>query len=94
MRRVVAVVKFLAEWGLAFRGSSEIFCRADNGKYMGILELISEFDPFLKSHIQMYGNAGVGTLILIHVCESAYTIYYLDMYTICQISTCTLIFFI
>ncbi len=49
--RVVAVVKFLAEWGLAFRGSSEIFGRADNGNYMGILELISEIDPFLKSHI-------------------------------------------
>lgn len=28
---------------------------------MGILEMISEFDPFLKSHIQIYGNAGVGT---------------------------------
>ncbi len=51
LRRVVAVVKFLAERGLAFRGSSEIFGRADNGNYMGILELISEFDPFLKSHI-------------------------------------------
>lgn len=61
LRRVVAVVKFLSERGLAFRGSSEIFGRADNGDYMGILELISEFDPFLKSHIQMNGNAGVGT---------------------------------
>ncbi|XP_016311368.1 zinc finger MYM-type protein 1-like [Sinocyclocheilus anshuiensis] len=61
LRRVVAVVKFLSERGLAFRGSSEIFSRADNGNYMGILELISEFDPFLKSHIQMYGNARVGT---------------------------------
>lgn len=61
LQRVVAVVKFLSERGLAFRGSSEIFGRADNGNYMGILELISEFDPFLKSHIQLYGNAGVGT---------------------------------
>ncbi len=51
LRRVVAVVKFLAERGLAFRGSSEIFGRAANGNYMGILELISEFDPFLESHI-------------------------------------------
>jgi len=61
LRRVVSVVKFLAERGLALRGSSDIFGRTDNGNYLGILELISEFDPFLKSHIEKYGNAGAGT---------------------------------
>ena len=28
---------------------------------MGVLEVISEFDPFLKAHIEKYGNAGKGT---------------------------------
>lgn len=28
---------------------------------MGVLEVISEFDPFLKAHIEKYGNAGRGT---------------------------------
>uniref|UniRef100_A0A087X3D0 TTF-type domain-containing protein n=1 Tax=Poecilia formosa TaxID=48698 RepID=A0A087X3D0_POEFO len=60
LRRVVSVVKFLAERGLALRGASDKFGRTDNGNYLGILELISEFDPFLKSHIEKYGNAGSG----------------------------------
>lgn len=28
---------------------------------MGVLEVISEFDPSLKAHIEKYGNAGKGT---------------------------------
>nr|XP_054588531.1 zinc finger MYM-type protein 1-like [Nothobranchius furzeri] len=46
LRRIVSVVKFLAERGLALRGSSHVFGRTDNGNYLGLLELISEFDPF------------------------------------------------
>uniref|UniRef100_A0A3Q2QGC9 DUF4371 domain-containing protein n=1 Tax=Fundulus heteroclitus TaxID=8078 RepID=A0A3Q2QGC9_FUNHE len=60
LRRVVFVVKCLAERGLALRGASDKFGRTDNGNYLGILELISEFDPFLKSHIEKYENAGSG----------------------------------
>lgn len=30
----------------------------NNGNYLGILELISEFDPFLKEHISKYGKQG------------------------------------
>uniref|UniRef100_A0A8P4KG01 TTF-type domain-containing protein n=1 Tax=Dicentrarchus labrax TaxID=13489 RepID=A0A8P4KG01_DICLA len=48
LQRVVTVVKFLAEQGLAFR-----------------------FDPFLKAHIEKYGNAGRGTpsYLSLNVCE-------------------------
>lgn len=60
LRRVVVVVRHLAERGLPFRGDSEIFGRLDNGNFMGTLEVISEFDPFLKMHIEKYGNAGRG----------------------------------
>lgn len=28
---------------------------------MGVLQVISEFDPFLKAHPEKYGNAGKGT---------------------------------
>lgn len=58
LRRVVAVVKFLAE--LPFRGHSAVFGDPSNGNYLGILELLSQFDPFLKAHIEKYGNAGKG----------------------------------
>lgn len=31
-----------------------------NGNFLGILELISLFDPFLANHISDYGNKGSG----------------------------------
>lgn len=61
LQRVVAVVKFLAERGLAFRGETHVFGQQNNGNYLGLLELISQFDPFLSDHIAHFGNAGRGT---------------------------------
>uniref|UniRef100_A0A8P4KM64 Zinc finger MYM-type protein 1 n=1 Tax=Dicentrarchus labrax TaxID=13489 RepID=A0A8P4KM64_DICLA len=71
LQRVVAAVKFLAERGLAFRGDSHRFGDTHNGNYLGCMELISQFDPFLKAHIEKYGNAGRGTLsyLSLNVCE-------------------------
>lgn len=60
LRRVIAVVKFLAQRGLAFRGGDELLGSTHNGNFLGILELIAQFDPFLESHLKNNGNAGRG----------------------------------
>ena len=60
LERVVAVIMFLAERGLAFRGDSEVFGSPHNGNYLGCLELLSKFDPFLCEHIRSRGNPGRG----------------------------------
>lgn len=60
MKRVVVVIKLLAEHGLAFRGSEEVFGSPRNGNYMGVLEAIAQFDPFLEEHIKRYGNKEEG----------------------------------
>ncbi len=60
LRRVVAVVKKLCSRGLPFRGSDERFGSKNNGNFMMCLELISEFDPFLATHIEKFGNPGRG----------------------------------
>ena len=60
LQRVVAVVRTLAERGLAFRGSVEKFGSPYNGNFLGILELIAQFDPFLENHIKRYGGCGTG----------------------------------
>ncbi|KAF2882158.1 hypothetical protein ILUMI_24014 [Ignelater luminosus] len=52
LRRVVAVVKYLSVRGLAFRGYKEIFGSPHNGNFIGALELLAEFDPFMREHIQ------------------------------------------
>ncbi|KAL5477853.1 hypothetical protein EMCRGX_G024703 [Ephydatia muelleri] len=61
LRRVVSVVTFLVTRGLALRGSNEVFGSVHNGNYLGCLELLAEYDPFLAQHIEsLYGNSGRG----------------------------------
>jgi len=60
LNRVVAVIKFLSSRGLAFRGENEVFGSNHNGNFLGSLELLAKFDPFLAKHIETHGNKGRG----------------------------------
>lgn len=60
LKRIVAVVKFLASRGLPFRGDNETLGSPNNGNYLGCMELLSEFDPFLADHLKKFGNPGKG----------------------------------
>jgi len=60
LKRIVAVIKFLSSRGIAFRGENQIIGSQHNGNYLGCLELISQFDPFLLEHLNKYGNQGKG----------------------------------
>ena len=58
--RVVKVTSFLAERGLAFRGSNEKIGSVQNGNFLGCIELIAQFDPFLATHLKNFGDKGTG----------------------------------
>lgn len=58
--RIVEVIKFLSARGLAFRGKDQQLNSKHNGNYLGIIELMSKFDPFLKQHLENFGNKGKG----------------------------------
>ena len=60
LNRVVETIRFLSERGLAFRGSDEVVGSPKNGNYLGILELLAKFDPFLAQHINHNANKGRG----------------------------------
>ena len=60
LARVVAVVKFLAERGLQFVVTTKYLDHLQMGTFLGILELLSTFDPFLAQHIERYGAKGRG----------------------------------
>ena len=62
LERVVATIKFLAERSLAFRGNDQVIGSPSNGNFLGILELLSQFDPFLTAHSEKYGNKGEGSI--------------------------------
>ena len=58
--RIVDVLKLLCQRGLSIRGKDSVIGSAQNGNYLGILELLSKYDPFLKNHIAKYANKGPG----------------------------------
>ncbi|XP_014675121.1 PREDICTED: zinc finger MYM-type protein 1-like [Priapulus caudatus] len=60
LKRCVSVISFLAERGLAFRGTDEIVGSHNNGNYLGLMELLAQYDSFLAQHVQQHANKGTG----------------------------------
>ena len=54
----VAIIAFLCERGLILRstGNNEIVGSGNYGNYLGILELINQFDPFLSQRMRQHAN--------------------------------------
>ena len=61
LRRVVSVVKFLASRGLPFRGRDEKIGSNHIRNFLGIIELLAQYDAFLADHLHRFGNVGSGT---------------------------------
>jgi len=52
LERLLAIVKFLAERNLAFRGTSDKLDDRNNGNFLGLVELFAGFDPVLAEHVR------------------------------------------
>nr|GEY34692.1 hypothetical protein [Tanacetum cinerariifolium] len=50
--RIISIVKFLAKRNLEFRGSAEKLHVDSNGNFWGLIEMLEEFDPFIKEHVR------------------------------------------
>ena len=51
LARIIDVVIFLGERGLPFRGSSQRIGDVHNGNFLGLIELLSHYDPLLQEHV-------------------------------------------
>ncbi|XP_042209606.1 zinc finger MYM-type protein 1-like [Homarus americanus] len=60
LKRLISVLKFICERGRALRGDDEVIGSPHNGNYLGLLELLAEYDDFLRQHIQNHANRGTG----------------------------------
>ena len=58
IQRVINAVVLLSTRGLVLRGHDEIIGSFHNANFLGILGLLSKYDPFLATHIEKYGNKG------------------------------------
>lgn len=52
LEKILHVVMFLAERGLAFRGASDRVGEHNNGNFLGILELLALYDPVICDHMK------------------------------------------
>uniref|UniRef100_H2YAG0 DUF4371 domain-containing protein n=1 Tax=Ciona savignyi TaxID=51511 RepID=H2YAG0_CIOSA len=61
LSRVLSVIKFLSSRGLiSLSRQNELVGSPENGNFLGILELMAEYDTFLAEHIQKRVNKGRG----------------------------------
>ncbi|XP_050875573.1 uncharacterized protein LOC127079199 [Lathyrus oleraceus] len=52
LKRVISIVKFIAKHNLAFRGSKEKLYEDSNDNFLGLIEMLAEFDPIIQEHVR------------------------------------------
>lgn len=52
LRRIIAYIHYLAKHGVALRGSTDVLYQPNNGKFLGLMEMLAKFDPYIGEHFK------------------------------------------
>lgn len=55
-KRILAAIHYLAKHNDAFRGSSDVLYQRNNGKFLGLVEMMAKFDPVIIEHVRRIKN--------------------------------------
>ncbi|KAL4131914.1 hypothetical protein QTP88_009146 [Uroleucon formosanum] len=56
LKRIIACIEFLAEHNDAFRGTSSKLYTPNNGKFLGLIQMIAKFDIIMADHLRRVCN--------------------------------------
>ncbi|XP_004305112.1 PREDICTED: uncharacterized protein LOC101308403 [Fragaria vesca subsp. vesca] len=59
LKRVIAFVKFLAKHNLAFRGTNERLYQPNNGLFLGLVEMTTDFDEVMEEHCRRINSSEI-----------------------------------
>lgn len=70
MLRLFAVVKPLAQRNLAFQGDNEKLGEANNGNFLGLIEMIVEIDAVMREHVRRIEKKKIYVHYLSHMIQN------------------------
>ncbi|CAD0206693.1 unnamed protein product [Chrysodeixis includens] len=53
LSRLMHITLYLAENNMAFRGNSDKLYTPNNGKFLGLVQLLAKFDPVMQEHLRL-----------------------------------------
>lgn len=56
LKRILTAIHYLAKHNEAFRCTSDVIFTKNNGKVLGLLEMIGKFDPVIEEHLSRIKN--------------------------------------
>lgn len=66
LQRILCIIQYLSKHNDGFRGKSDVLFTKNNGKFLGLVEMLSKFDSVTMEHVRRIKNVETHTHYLGH----------------------------